>query len=46
MAGAGIEQVRHAGESADEYVHEHPWRTLLAAAIIAALATALISRRH
>ena len=46
MAGAGVAQARHARAAADEYVHEHPWQTVLAAVAIAAVAALLISRRR
>jgi len=45
LAQAGTARACAAGEAADEYVHENPWRMLAGVAIIGIIAGILMTRR-
>ena len=45
LQAAAVEQARAAGQAADDYVHENPWRSVVAAAGIGFAVGLLISRR-
>jgi len=42
---AALERSKLAARATDEYVHEHPWRSILAAASVGVVVGLLISRR-
>lgn len=45
IAHASAARARAAGDAADHYVHDNPWRMIAAVAILGLIAGALIARR-
>jgi ElaB/YqjD/DUF883 family membrane-anchored ribosome-binding protein len=45
LAHTGAVRARAAGDAADHYVHDNPWRIIAGAAILGLIAGALIARR-